>query len=378
VIAALEEESRTRALTGGWGGGRRDAQATLEQVEVQLLSRGASAWRAAEGGWRLEVPAGSWHAGRFSTPTLAELRPAASRPGSPRLSALVGAGALSDIGTLQALLGPGALFQVASQFNALEAPGPHGLAPVSRYPDDPTQGPRASVGAFAGTFLRHHRAPGPGGEVFEQGPGRQVELLEGVTGPGLATVTNGYLLRGNIADGEAFRHRLAEGFEALRVGLQEDVEVALGHGWGGPVPDPPPRIHQVFTSTIALGHYDAGPLRRAPDDVVEEVARQLLRGAYLGTLLAASRVGAGAVILTLIGGGVFGNSLAWIREAVLWACKEAERQGCGELDVWVNARELRPGWDGVQLAEDCRARGGALVEVDGDQVRVVGAERSGP
>ena len=33
-------------------------------------------------------------------------------------------GSATDIGSLQATAGPGMLFQVASQFNCLEAPGP--------------------------------------------------------------------------------------------------------------------------------------------------------------------------------------------------------------------------------------------------------------
>lgn len=359
----LEEEARTRRWTGA-GGGRSQALGRLEAVENQLEARGDAAWTPEDGGWRLTVPAGSWHAGRFSTPTLAELRPSRSRVGAPRLSALVGAGPTSDIGALQAMLGAGALFQVASQFNALEAPSPGGLAPVSRYPSDPTQGPRASVGAFAGTFLRHYRAPGPDGSTFEQGRDRQVELLADVTGPGLARVANGYLLRRNIEDGEALRSRLETAFDAVRVGVQENVEVALGFDWAGPVPDPPLRVHQVFTSTVALGMYDGGSGNSpVPDEQVRPVAQALLRAAYLGTLLAAARLDAGPVVLTLIGGGVFGNDVTWIREAILWACDEAGAQGAGALDVWVNTREPQPGWGREVLEEDCATRHGVVLEV---------------
>ena len=68
-------------------------------------------------------------------------------------------------------------------------------------------------------------------------------------------------------------------------------------------------------------------------------------------------------MLTLIGGGVFGNDLAWIREAVLWACDEAAARGAGDLDVWVNARDPLPGWDRGALEADCAARRGRDLDV---------------
>lgn len=368
MAAALEGERRSPRWTARVG--QRDATGLLRAVEGEVRARGEDVWQPASDGHLLVTRAGSWHAGRFSTPTIGELLAAASSGGAPgkpsRLSALVGAGPLADIGTLQAMLGPGVLFQAASQFNALEAPSPHRLVPVSRYPSDPTQGPRASVGAFPGTFMRHYRAPGGEGG-FAQTESRQLNLLEEVTGPGLATVVGGYLLRAHVADGEALAWRLEDGFDQVRVGVQEGVEVVLGHGWGGPVPTPPIRIHQVFTSTMALGGYDArGQAReRVSDELVERICRQLLRAAYLGTLLAASRCRATGVVLTLIGGGVFGNPRTWIREAILWALEAHHEVGAPGLEVWVNTREDGPGWPRGQLEEDVAARGGEVIEAHG-------------
>ena len=70
-----------------------------------------------------------------------------------------------------------ALFQVASQFNCLEAPGSF-VVPVADYLHDPTQGPRASVSAFPATLVRHYAAPQPGGQRFVQASnGPQIMLV---------------------------------------------------------------------------------------------------------------------------------------------------------------------------------------------------------
>ncbi len=117
----------------------------------------------------------TYQGGRFETVALGELRRRALRAreqaGEPearlRLWVFDGASPLTDIGALQATAPPGSLFQVASQFNCLESPGPHVTA-VAHYPSDPTQGPRASVSAFPGTLVRHYAAPRVDGSRFVQ------------------------------------------------------------------------------------------------------------------------------------------------------------------------------------------------------------------
>ncbi len=157
----------------------------------------------------------SYRAGRFAVPALAALRQRAqrerARAGHPqarlRLWVFDGASPLTDIGALQATAGPGSLFQVASQFNCLESPGPH-LTNVAYYPSDPTQGPRASVSAFPATLVRHYAAPRADGARFVQvHDGEQVNLLAAVGGPDVAIVRNGYLRAGDVADPFAFARR---------------------------------------------------------------------------------------------------------------------------------------------------------------------------
>src|SRR5207244_9763794 len=115
-------------------------------------------------------------------------------PPSVRLWVLDGASPATDVGSLQGTAEEGTLFQVASQFNCLESPGPF-VASVSEYFNDFTQGPRASISAFPATLLRHYAAPGPNSERFVQtsGLGPQLDLLADVFEPGKSPVRNGYL-----------------------------------------------------------------------------------------------------------------------------------------------------------------------------------------
>ena len=301
----------------------------------------------------------SWRAGRFAPLSIGELRKRAvdgAKDGNAhlRLWVLDGASPATDIGALQGRAGPGTLFQVASQFNCLESPGPR-IVPVERYFHDPTQGPRASISAFPGTLLRHYAAPGARGERFTQtNDGPQIELLRDVCRPGVATVRNGYLLARNIADPAAFSARLEARFDAIRVGVHDGVEAVLGYDWDGAVDDPP-RIAQVFTSTVAGGGYGD------TSGHIGGVCRQLLRAAYLGTLLAAVSLGCTRVVLTLIGGGAFGNSPRLIWEAILWALAETESVVSRDLDVIVNGRNIAEQIDRQTIVAAVRGRGGELL-----------------
>jgi hypothetical protein len=221
------------------------------------------------------------------------------------------------------------------------------------------------VSAFPATLLRHYQAPpvDGAGARFEQTDQRQLNLLGDAFGPAVAEVKSGYLQMQHVHQPEVFAQELGARFGAIRVGVHEDVEVVFGRDWGGPVPaGAGQRIAQVFTSTIALGGYSHGG-----DAGVERVAcRQLLRAAYLGTLLAAVDLGKQRVVLTMIGGGVFGNPMEEIWQAIFWAMEEIEPLVSGDLDVVVNARS--------GVTEEARAavrrRGGAVVGFEAKRIVV--------
>jgi hypothetical protein len=271
---------------------------------------------------------------------------------------LDGPGAATDVGGLQATAPPGTLFQAASQFNCLESPGAC-VTPVAEYFHDYTQGPRASISAFPGTLLRHHAAPDTRGTRFVQTDQTHLNLLADVFAEDVAVVQCGYLMEHNVRDPTALVVALTDRFESIRVGVHESVQVVLGYDFAGSVEDSENRrVAQVFTSTVAGGGYGSGEMDAAQ---FEGACRQLLRGAYLGTLLAAAALGQRRVVLTLIGGGVFGNPIPLIWDAILWAIAETEPLLSGDLDVIVNGRNLGREVSRDSILPAVRQRGGALL-----------------
>lgn len=301
--------------------------------------------------------------GRFTVQRLGALRTAAQekRTGAApriRLSVLAGADPLTDVGLLQATAGEGSLFQVASQFNCLEAPDAM-LVPVARYFTDPTQGPRASISAFPGTLVRHYAAPAGDGTRFVQTNARQLDLLEHALPRSVGHVESGYLLSQHLQDVSAAAAVLTERFDEVCVGVHEQVEVVFGAGWDGPVLEDR-RIAQVFTSTYAGGGYSTA----RTEGPVLDLCRVLLRAAYAGTLFAAAQLGSSTVVLTLIGGGVFGNPHPLIWDSILWALEQTDALVHAPLHVVVNGREVEQTLGRERLVDATRSRGGVFARVD--------------
>jgi hypothetical protein len=195
---------------------------------------------------------------------------------------------------------------------------------VADYFGDSTQGPRASISAFPATLLRHYMAPGEDGTRFvQQTDGPQIDLLRAACGKRVSR--NGYFTGEDVDDVRSVLAALKERFEDICIGVHDDVEVVLGHDWDGDVARSAPHIAQVFTSTAAGGSYRAQlHLGREGFDAA---CRQLLRASYLGTLLAAATLGKQRVVLTLIGGGVFANSIEAIWDASTdhWSIRRRSR-----------------------------------------------------
>jgi hypothetical protein len=347
-------------LMGSAGQGNADL---VEMAELAVHADPIKAFSFdADGFATLRVGEYSWQAGRFETPSIAELRQGARKAGATggrlRLWVLDGASAATDVGGLQATAAPGSLFQAASQFNCLESPGPY-VTPVAQYFHDRTQGPRASISAFAGTLLRHYAAPRKDGTRFVQTNADQLDLLAGVFGPDVAQVQSGYLMARHVRDPGELVAALTARFESIRVGVHEGVQVILGYDFEGSVTGSEERrIAQVFTSTVAGGWYGGTGLGGVE---FEGACRQLLRAAYLGTLLAAATLGQRLAVLTLIGGGVFGNPIPLIWDAIHWAAAETEPLLSRDLDVIVNGRNLGDHIPRETMLAAARERGGALL-----------------
>lgn len=260
--------------------------------------------------------------GELTLPTLSELRMRVNPSRRQRTS--VG----TVVGEARALHREpefaGALFQVASQFNVLEMTS-QDVTPeqgVTRYAWDLTQGPACAIAAGAATIYRNYFVPFPDG--VGQTARRQVDNLAGVgaalsehTGLAVAALwemRNGYALcttEGLRAIAWLLEGASEEMLDDLRgrlaIGLHRNVEVTDLDG------DERRLVSQAFCSALPVGYGV-----RSGD--WEPFARLVLEATYEATLLAAAEQagegGSNTVLLTRVGGGVFGNDPAWIDAAI--------------------------------------------------------------
>ena len=219
----------------------------------------------------------------------------------------------------------GALFQVASQFNALEMTGPE-VTPedgVTRYQRDPTQGPACAIAAGAATIYRNYFAPAAGGvgqtaERQFDGLANLGAALSKALGKPVADLwrmRNGYALCSR-AGLEAIAKLLAglndEGLDALRGELS--IVIHSGVEVTDAAIDPGPLVSQAFCSALPVA-YTSVPLRHW-----RAFATLVLEAAYEATMRAAiensNRGGSNIMLLTLLGGGAFGNEEEWILGAM--------------------------------------------------------------
>lgn len=269
--------------------------------------------------------------GTLEVPTLASLRSRVFIPSGPRTTVRC------VVGDARAMHSDpefeGAQFQVASQFNLLEMVGPD-VTPergVTRYADDRTQGPACAMAAGAGTIYRNYFAPV--GDQIGQTRDRQIDALAplgvafssrfGVPVSELWAMRNGYAMC-TSSGLDAIARLLADLNEderdelrgQLAIGLHRDVEVTDAPGR--------PRVSQAYCSALPV-RYGGGPR-----PTWQAFARLVLEASYEATLLAAVESGSNTVLLTRVGGGVFGNADPWIDDAITRALRLVENAG---LDV---------------------------------------------
>ncbi len=274
---------------------------------------------------RSRVNQASYRTGELELVSLRALRDRAQAAGSPRgrMRASVVKG---DVRRMHGLAeNAGALFQVASQFNLLEMVGPD-VTPeqgVTRYESDRTQGPACAIAAGAATIYRNYFAPVDGGEG--QTATRQLDgladlgaaLSDALKQPvgALWTMRNGYALAtrpgldaiakhiGALSDHDVDTLR-----GKLRIGIHRDVEVTDVEGPRRPL------VSQAFCSALPVAY------SRVPAQLWASFARLVLDAAYEATIWAAvlnaQRGASNVVLLTLLGGGAFGNAGDWIHNAM--------------------------------------------------------------
>ncbi len=281
----------------------------------------------------------SYGIGEFEMPSLNDLRARVAAgvgaEGRPHMRIVTG-----DVRKMhQAPEYAGALFQVASQFNALEMVGPS-VTPedgVARYEHDHTQGPACAMAAGAATIYRNYFVRVE--DQIGQTAARQLDGLADVGNDLSAALgcpvadlwqwRNGYALCTRKGLDLISGHLRAIGPERadalagkLRIGIHRDVEVTDAPA------APRPMVSQAFCSALPVAY------GRVPQSHWASFAQLVLDAAYEATLLEAvtnARRGvSNIVLLTLLGGGAFGNAPEWIYAAIKRAMNRVQRF---DLDV---------------------------------------------
>ena len=264
------------------------------------------------------VNGASFRHGRLEVPSLAELRERTAA------SSAIGRVSVEQVNAdVRALhrdpANAGSLFQVASQFNLLEMVSPN-VRPemgVGIYDNAPTQGPACAIAGGAGTIYRNYFASVNGS--IGQSATNQIDCLSdlgeelGNSDGRLWKMSNGYALATEAGLHE-ISDRLLSADEneierlrgSLRIGIHWNTEVTdqkAGHA-----------VSQAYCSALPVAYTPHRP------ESWEPFARLVLEAAYEATLRAAlinlEEDRSGRVFLTYLGGGVFGNRIEWIVDAM--------------------------------------------------------------
>ena len=271
-------------------------------------------------------------------------------------------------------------FQAASQFNYLEFPSPSNAPEdgINGYAFDRTQGPACAIACAAGTAYRNYLVMMQDG-IRGQSRERQFNGLADVETALLQThglqqrpwkVKNGYIETSEQLMTPAIpifedRAKRSELIKLLRIGVVEDAEVTnedagmdLVRGDDGKWVRHPSsflaahggvmKVTQTYNSAVSIGY------SRQPSSLWHAAATFVLDATYEATMLTAiinniRHVKAHGVyppvLLTKIGGGVFRNDAAWIKNAIEYSCT-AVKQYDVPLDVQVvHYGEVEPGYE---------------------------------
>lgn len=285
-----------------------------------------------------DVPPGlQFQAGTFHTPRLEELRAHAAATES-EIQRILGDGELTvseevgDVAEMHTFAeNRFALFQAASQFNALEHTSEWGIPEngFTCYSQDMTQGPACATACAPGLVVRNYFAFGPTeGQTTE----RQVLNLADVEKvldnkeKEYFGVLSGYTISSDeslVALTEVLKdENLCEVIKSnLRIGVQQDTEVVASRFGGRRYEGAEPGMQlvtQAYCSAVSVSYSGCDAL------LWEPFARLILEAAYEATFHVAienvlrhpEEPGARKVFLTALGGGVFGNEMSWIQDAM--------------------------------------------------------------
>lgn len=277
----------------------------------------------------------------------------------------------------------GAVVQAASQFNYLEFSHPSRVPEdgIQIYAYDHTQGPACAVACAAGTVYRNYFTIFPEDDSRGQRSFRQLNGLDDIAAE-LGETDAFFHVKGGYVDStesklNALHQRLQNDngigehlASLLRIGVQRKTEatdsdagtilVQQGNGGCGVrVRDPslPEDSKMLFTQTynaaISFSYTDI------PPELWRPLAQIVLNGTYEATLLVAVLEALNSasttttepltspfpVLLTKVGGGVFGNEKEWIQDAIRRACQKVAKYGVPLRVHIVHYREVEEGYE---------------------------------
>eukprot|EP00462_Mataza_sp_D1_P001186 CAMPEP_0175088470 /NCGR_PEP_ID=MMETSP0086_2-20121207/266_1 /TAXON_ID=136419 /ORGANISM="Unknown Unknown, Strain D1" /LENGTH=325 /DNA_ID=CAMNT_0016360907 /DNA_START=161 /DNA_END=1139 /DNA_ORIENTATION=+ len=292
--------------------------------------------------------------GTFECPSLAELRSRAGPLMDEYKGKLTFGVVKGDVSMFHAQKkNQLALFQAASQFNCLEFVGPSVVPEngIEGYVSDRTQGPACSIACGPATAFRNYFAPvkirykdGTEEVQIGQTAGAQIDNLAdinvavgNVPNAVLSTPENGYTIANDqslnqlnqvleqIGQNEEKSADPLDGLRSLlRIGVHSDVQVTSSKWGQNTITDTDQVVTQVFGSACSVTY------SRNDRALWKPFASMVLQASYEATLYAAlencarhkGEKGSKKVFLTALGGGVFGNSMGWIADAMGRAFKK--------------------------------------------------------
>jgi len=295
-------------------------------------------------------PTTNYVAGQFANPSLAELRKRVDlKKAQEELNARGATGRCSleekvdDVSALHVLPeNKGATFQAASQFNCLEHTSEEGLPEhgITCYSFDRTQGPACAIACAPGTVVRNYKVkqvngvatlPGSTDDPGEgQDANRQIENLRDIESLLCGSpqqnkffkVVSGYTMANNNSL-EKLNQRLQDVPKedvcaALRIGVQADTQVTHYAFGQRKCEIQNQMVTQAYCSAISVSY------SRASSSLWEPFARIILEASFEACFYAAVEAalrrpdwpGSRKLYLTALGGGVFGNDLKWIADAI--------------------------------------------------------------
>lgn len=214
-------------------------------------------------------------------------------------------------------------FQAASNFNCLETTGLNDPANfLNKYAFDHTQGPALAIATAPATIARNYffgyqnpkteKLINPKNNLLKQDIYR-INLLNHY--PEIKLI-NGYINNLDILNSISIEAK------NIAIGYQGPTEVVFGHQKNWLTiqtlenKKDLPKVNLVFTAAINLADISHHSQK------ILHSAREALRAAYAGTILAAKKMGSEVVVLNWIGGGVFCNPENVIRESMIEAIEQ--------------------------------------------------------